>query len=147
MLGMLQNFTPAFDPSARHFLQDSSLTRDEFPLLILISKMNFLLMNHVTRKNVTLLQTDNTEDSELWEPHTVIVVVIFGLVCVLHLTAFLYTVCLQSYVNVGAQAFSHPFHYRRQDKEKNVFYGLISPIFMDNEDSQKKERTPIMVDI
>ncbi|KAM4036556.1 uncharacterized protein ACNLHF_015497 [Anomaloglossus baeobatrachus] len=147
MLGMLQNVTPAFDPSGRHFSEDSSLMRDEFPVLSFISKMNFLQVNHVTRKNVTLVQMEDAADSELWEPQTIIVVVIFGLVCVLHLTAFLYTVCLQSYVNVGHQNFSHPFHYRRQDKERNVFYGFISPIFIDHKDSQQKERIPIMIDV
>lgn len=107
--------------------------------------MNLPPVNHETRENVTLLKTDAV-DSDLWEPQTVIIVVIFGLVCVLHLMAFLYTVCLQGY-NAGAHTFLHPIHYRRQDKERHMFYGFVSPLFIDNKDAQQKERTPIMIDI
>ncbi|KAG8574301.1 hypothetical protein GDO81_009137 [Engystomops pustulosus] len=107
--------------------------------------MSISRANQGTGGNATLLQMEGAVDPDLWEPHTTIVVVIFGLVCVLHLTAFLYTVCLQSYVSAGANTFSRQVHDGRQDK--NVFYGLVSPLLIGHNDPQQKERTPIMIDM
>ncbi|KYO34275.1 hypothetical protein Y1Q_0018154 [Alligator mississippiensis] len=36
-----------------------------------------------------------TPEPSLWEPHTIAVVAIFCCVCLLHLSAFLYTICFQ----------------------------------------------------
>lgn len=109
--------------------------------------MNYPPINIVARGNLTLRQLEDAVDAGLWEPQTIIIVVIFGLVCFLHLTAFLYTVCLQSYVNAGAQTFARPVLHVKRDGGSKKWFHFISQWLNDNCYPPQREKAPIMIDM
>lgn len=109
--------------------------------------MNYSPINIVARGNLTLRELEDAVDAGLWEPQTIIIVVIFGLVCFLHLTAFLYTVCLQSYVHAGAQTFVRPVPRVKINGEGKKCFHFISQWLNDNCHPPQREKAPIMIDM
>nr|DBA30129.1 TPA: hypothetical protein GDO54_006147 [Pyxicephalus adspersus] len=109
--------------------------------------MNFPPIENGPKGNLTLRQLEDAVDSGLWEPQTVIIVVIFGLVCFLHLTAFLYTVCLQSYIHAGTQTFARPVLQVKKDGGGKKCFHLLSQWLNDNCHTPQKEKTLIIIDM
>ncbi|KAE8619502.1 hypothetical protein XENTR_v10009816 [Xenopus tropicalis] len=82
-----------------------------------IGSMSFSAAHHLTKKNMTYAPAEVAIEPRPWEPQTVLIVAIFGMVCLLHLMAFLYSLRFQHHGNNDPKAFAGSLSEPKENKD------------------------------
>ncbi|OCT86444.1 hypothetical protein XELAEV_18020127mg [Xenopus laevis] len=86
--------------------------------------MSFSATHYLTKKNMTYAPVEVSVNPRPWELQTVLIVGIFGMVCLLHLMAFLFSLHFQHQSNGDPKSFACSLSEPKESKEDIMFLKL-----------------------